>query len=170
MAGVTIRVGRQRPEIPSIGRLDVSPRCNASSSVLALPASTHGLPPKPDGMLSIPPFQHTSQLTSDSESASEHHQRLQMTPPSLPFQHGSLYNDYDGLTPPRTPAFGPIGAGSRRRSSSTGALASTYSSMPYSLPANIPEYPPQEIGLATGQPDGLDDPRSLWDLQDPPEG
>lgn len=170
MEGLTTRIGRQRPEIPSIGRLEATPRSTTGSSALALQASSQMPPPKHDGMLSIPPFQHTSPLALGTMEASENWHRLPMAPLNLPLQHDSLYDDYGDLAPPRTPAFGPMGGGNRRRSSSTGALASTYSSMPYSVPAKIPEYPPPEMGLAMSQPEGLDDPHSLWDLGNPPEG
>lgn len=155
---------RQRPEIPSIGKLSSwsAPRSSFSAPSFNLQPTT--------------PISQTEQyyVPSFGGGASQLGSSLPSMVPS--FMHPSEVEEpaYSSqarwLTPepePRTPAFGPA-TSNRRRSASTGALPSTYSTSPYSIPATVPG--PDFISQEEERLRVIDQTRSLWDLQDASEG
>lgn len=176
-------MSRQRPEIPSIGQLFGSPAATQSgfqgpssqnegqpASVGAQRQDNLTVPQFIEGTAAAYPGTHVYTNSAPAFSAA-----MSLEPSSDFANEHATHNDNQGnwLMPPRSPSFGPA-AGNRRRSASTGALPSTYCSIPYGIPAEAPIGPQTQTTLQEPFSEAgasmTDQTQSLWDLHDPAEG
>lgn len=158
---------RQRPEIPSISQLVAPP---SPSNAWSVPAAE-------------PSYSTNTQNYNHYVHQLKEFQANRNSVQSVPSQQIGSFSAAMSLEPsvnklheewlavPSAHTLGPVN-GNRRRSASTGALPSTYCTIPYGIPAEASLYPqapseaPQQVDPATA----ADQTISLWDLQDPAEG